>query len=356
MTTISLGKLPLDNHEPALQNILRTAAVLVLIILVAAATFTAVNAALPVFAEMRIQAAVNALSQDGLTAQRQRAMSEIENAGENAVPALLVALRSENPVLRRNTADMLGYIASPQAVPALRNTLVNDPEPQVRINAAWALGEINDLSTLNNLQQAALLDSNQSVRRTAADSIARIRTRLALVAGVNEQGLSAFAAAPSDSNQVYLATRRDIVSTRDGGKTWMTYANALPSLVTTLAVSPTDTNLLYASAPGLGLLKSTDGGGTWSAINTGLAITPGSRFSVTAIAIDATNPQRLFITTGVWVGTSEVHFFPIALMRSVDSGATWQVYQTTTNVDPVTQLAIKGERLYALAGDRVLIY
>src|SRR4030095_16617925 len=130
MTTISLGKLPLDNHEPALQNILRTAAVLVLIILVAAATFTAVNAALPVFAEMRIQAAVNALSQDGLTAQRQRAMSEIENAGENAVSALLVALRSENPVLRRNTADMLGYIASPQAVPALRNTLVNDPEPQ----------------------------------------------------------------------------------------------------------------------------------------------------------------------------------------------------------------------------------
>lgn len=356
MTTYPPGKLHLANQEPALQNIFRTAAVLAVIILVAALAFTAVNAALPLIANLRVQAAVSALSQDGLTTQRQQAQTEIENAGESAVPALIIALRSENPVLRRNAADMLGYIASPQAVPALRYGLINDPAPDVRINSAWALGEINDLSTLNDLRQVAVLDTNQSVRRTAVDSIARMKTRLALAARVNEQELSAFAVAARDSNQVYLATRRDLIVSSDGGITWQTLSKSLPSLVTTLAVSSLDRKGLYASADGLGLFKSVDGGVTWSAINTGLGLMPGARFSVTAIAMDTSNPERIFVATGVWIGTSQVKFFPIALMSTVDNGATWQVYQKSTNVHPVTQLAIKGEHLYALAEDRVLGY
>ncbi|HZQ05506.1 MAG TPA: hypothetical protein VFD70_02940 [Anaerolineae bacterium] len=113
---------------------------------------------------------------------------------------------------------------------------------------------------------------------------------------------------------------------------------------------------MYASADGLGLFKSTDSGTTWAAMNTGLGIMPGERFSVTAIAIDPTRPQVIFVTTGVWIGTSQVEFFPIAVMRSLDSGATWQVYQKSTNVHPITQLVTQGDRLYALAGNQVLIY
>ena len=173
---------------------------------------------------------------------------------------------------------------------------------------------------------------------------------------MNERELSAFAVASSDSNQVYLATRRDLIVSGDGGKTWLIHPNSLPSLVTTLAVNSLDPQILYVSADGMGLFKSEDGGVTWSAINTGLGLMPGARFSVTAIAMDATNPERLFVTTGVWIGTSHVEFFSINVMHSVDSGATWQVYQKSTNVLPITQLAIKGERLYALAGERVLIY
>ena len=356
MTTFSLGKLPLDNPQPALQNILRIGAVLTLILLVAVVAFTAVNAAVPFFAEIRIQSAVNALSQDSLTAQRQQAQHELETAGESAVPALLVALGSENPVLRRNAADILGYIASPQAIAALRYALMNDPESTVRVNAAWALGEMKDSSTLNDLTHVAVLDSDQSVRRTAADSIARFRSRIAGAAGVNELALSAFAVASNDSNQVYLATRRDLIVSRDGGKTWLTHSNSLPSLVSTLAVSRTNSKRLYANADGMGLFKSEDGGVTWSAINTGLGLMSGARFSVTALAFDTTHPERIFATTGVWIGTSHVEFFPMNVMQSVDSGETWQVYQKSTNVLAITQLAIKGERLYALAGENVIIY
>lgn len=356
MITYRPVKLKLNKQGTAVQNTIRVAVSLLVILSVAVLAFTEVNAAIPLIAEMRIRTAVNALNQHELTPERQQASSELENAGERAVPALIVALGSENPVLRRNAADMLGYIGSPQALAALRYTLNHDRDVDVRISAAWALGEINDLSTLKDLQYAAVLDLNQSVRRTAADSVSRIRTRLALAAGVTEQDLNAFASAPGDSSLIYIATRRDLVLSHDGGKTWQTISNALPSLVSTLAISPTDAKVLYASADGMGLFKSTDGGVTWTAINTDLGLMPGARFSVTAIAFDATNSHRIYITTGVWLGTSHVEFHPIATMRTLDSGATWQVYQKSTNIYPTTHLALKGAQLFALAGENVVIY
>lgn len=356
MTVYPLDKLQLNKPETGWKSALRFAALPALVIAVSALLFGAVNAALPALAEMRIQSAVNALSQDRLTPQRHQAQVEIENAGEAAVPALIVALRSENPVLRRNAADLMGYIASPLGQAALQDTLLNDRAPLVRRNAARALGEVQNLASWNDLNQATVLDTSKAVRQTAADSIARIRTRLAQTAGVNEQDLSAFAAAPADSNQAYLTTRRDLISTRDGGKTWTTTANALPSLVTMLAVSRDNPQMLYANVEGLGLFQSADAGATWSPINTGLGVMPGARYSVTAIAMDTTNPQRLFISTGVWLGTSHLEFFSTGVMQSVDGGSTWQSYQKNANAAPITQLAIKGNRLYALAGNQVFIY
>lgn len=356
MTTYPLGKLQLNKPETGWQSALRLVALVAIFISAGALLFSAVNAAQPALAEMRIQSAVNALSQDRLTPQRHQAQSDIENAGEAAVPALIVALRSENPVLRRNAADLMGFIASPLGQTALQNTLLNDRSLLVRRNAARALGEVQNLASLNALNQATVLDTSKEIRQTAADSIARIRTRLAQTAGVNEQDLSAFAAAPADSNQAYLATRRNLISTRDGGKTWTTYTNALPSLVTMLAVSRDNPQLLYANVEGLGLFKSADAGATWSPINTGLGVTPGARYSVTAIATDTTNPKRLFISTGVWLGTSHLEFFPTGVMQSVDGGSTWQSFQRSANVDPITQLAVKGNRLYALVGTHLLIY
>lgn len=119
-----------------------------------------------------------------------------------------------------------------------------------------------------------------------------------------------------------------------------------------LAVSPADAKVLYANADGLGLFKSTDGGVTWTAVNSGLGVMPGARFTVTSIAFDPTDPQRIFVTTGVWMGTSHVEFYAIAVMRSLDGGATWQVYEKSSNVQPITRLAIRGGRLYAVTGDQ----
>jgi hypothetical protein len=310
----------------------------------------------PNAAEIRIQGLVNELDEDRLTAARHDAMSDLENLGEAAVPALMVALRSDSAALRRNAADMLGFIASPSSVASLQYTLANDPVPPVRRNAAWALGEVNSFAAIGDLQRAAIFDGNNLVRQTAKDSIARIRTRLALAAGINETQLDSWAVSPQNGDVIYATTRRDLVVSKDGGMTWNLLTQVLPGLTTQLVTSPTNAQVLYAGVDGSGIYKSTDGGRSWNAINYGLPIMPGARFVVTAITVDPTEPQRLVIATGVMLGTSDIEFNPTGLWISNNGGEDWVVMQERSSGEPITQLALKGNQLYALLGDEVQRY
>lgn len=305
-------------------------------------------------AEMQMASWVNDLKSDGLTTQRQQAQRNLELAGEAAVPQLVVALRSDSAAQRRNAADMLGYIASPQATAALQSALQNDAVPAVRRNAAWALGEIKDARTINDLQQAAITDHSEQVRSAAADSLARIRTTLAKAAGVNEQWIGAFAVAPSETNNVYVAAKRDVSVSKDGGKTFSTLANVLPSQVTALAVNPKNAQEMYVGVEAMGIYKSVDGGATWNASNSGITLTPGAREAISAIAIDPNNANEVYVARGVWLGTGQVTFYPNGLLMSHDGGKTWQELSTGSGTEAIEKLAFHDGQLYGLTGTRVL--
>jgi hypothetical protein len=328
-------------------------AIAALVVIVAIAALNA-NATPAGFAELRIRGYVNDLKDDALTARRQQAQQNLESLGAAAVPQLTAALRSDNPVQRRNAADMLGYIALPQAASALQEALRNDTVPAVRRTAAWGLGEIKDARGMNDLQQAATADKSASVRGAAADSLARIRTVLAKATGVNEQFIGALVSAPSQNEQVYLAARRDLFVSKDGGKTWTTLSAVLPSQVSALAVNPTNPQELYAGLESMGMYKSTDGGKSWNAINNGLTLTPGAREAVSAIAIDPAAPNLLYIARGVWLGTGQVTFYPIGMMSSRDGGSTWQALSAGSNAEAIAKLVFRDGQLYGLAGDHVL--
>lgn len=310
----------------------------------------------PNAAEIRIQGLVNELTQERLTAQRHNAQRELESLGEQAVPALMVALRSDNPVLRRNAADMLGFIASPSTVGSLQYALANDTVPTVRRNAAYALGEINGFSQATELKRAALLDTNALVRQTAQDSLARMQTRIALSAGIDERKLDAYAIAPQSADHLYAATGRDLMVTTDGGKTWETLKTTLPSMTNVLAVSPSNVLTLYAGVDGLGMFKSVDGGRAWQAINNGLQVVPGARTVVSAITIDPTDSQRVLIATGVMLGTGNVEFMPTGILSSSNGGTTWEMMREYSQGEALTQLLFKGSQVYALAGNQVKVY
>lgn len=307
--------------------------------------------------EMQVAGWVNELKSDNLTAARQEAQRNLELAGDAAVPQLITALHSNNVAERRNAADMLSFIASPKATDALLNSLRTDAVPAVRRNAAYALGEIKPAAAINALQQASITDRSETVRGAAADSLARIRTALALKTGVNEQWIGGYASAPSQADTLYLAAKRDLQVSRDGGNTWKTLTDALPSQISALAVDPTNPQKLYAGVEGAGMFKSTDGGKTWQAVNNGIELTPGARESISAIAIDPENANLIYVSRGLWLGTGKVDFYPVGLLASHDGGSTWTTLSTDStaaSADGIAKLAFNDGQLYGLAGNRVL--
>jgi HEAT repeats len=268
-------------------------------------------------AEARIQGLVNQLGDAQLTPARHLAQQHSEEAGPAAVDPLIAALHSPSATLRRNSAEMLGIIASPRGLDALSGVMATDTVPTVRSRAAWALGELNDVRIAAPLEHAAALDSNAQVRQEAEYSLTALQARLAVAAGKNESLVSAFAVAPRQTNIVYLAEFDQLSISRDGGKTWSTLAGTTPSRVVALAVSPVSPHVIYAGTESMGLYKSADGGATWSAMNQALGLEPGVRLGVTAIAVDPENPDRVYLARGAWVGTSHASFLPMGVMQSL---------------------------------------
>lgn len=323
---------------------------LVVILGVVALAMTSATANPPSAATVQMQGWVNALRSDKLTPARHEAQRQLEAAGEAAVPSLVTALHSNDPVLRENAADMLGYIASPNAGAALSIVLASDKVADVRRTAAWALGEIKDLNNVPTLESAAASDRSQMVRQTALDSLARTRTVMALNAGFSDQNVRAMAIAPSQTGTVYLAERRNLGVSTDGGKNWQTLTNVLPSQVSALVVSPTNADKLYAAADSVGLFRSIDGGQTWTKLN--FAAEQSVAPTITAIAIDPTNSDHVAVAYGVRLGTQNVEFQPLGLQWSSDGGKTWFDLSGGKGT-VVSRMLFTGSQLYLSSGGQV---
>lgn len=131
-------------------------------------------------------------------------------------------------------------------------------------------------------------------------------------------------------NDASRLARMAVFKSSDGGETWSVKAPSSSSdsgYSHCLAVDPTDDSVIYVGgAEGGGrtarLFKSANGGESWTAIIGSIQGYPD------AIAIDATNPSRLFVGTN-W-----------GVFRSADGGQTWLaasdvVYATAVAIDPI---------------------
>src|SRR2546427_404071 len=98
--------------------------------------------------------------------------------------------------------------------------------------------------------------------------------------------------------------------------------------INALAIDPQTPTTLYAGTSGHGVFKSADGGGNWSAVNTGLT-TPYGAIWVTALPIDAMTPTALYES---WTGG--------AVFKSTDGGESWSIVDTGLHAPVVGALAI----------------
>lgn len=336
-------------------KVFSAALVIVLLVGVTAALLNNVVATPASPREMQIRGWVNDLGEEGLSSKRHTAQSQLEAAGEEAVPVLLTALRSNNVNLRRNAADVLGYIASPRATNALIQTINGDPASAVRVNAAYALGEIRDATALPHLERAGVLDTSAPVRAMANESIVRIQDALIARAQRDASHINVITVAPSQPQTIYLASQRDLLVSRDNGVTWETQQQTLPSVASALAVNPTNPNILYAGMHSQGMYLSTDGGKTWQSLTRNFSNEAIGQSTVTAITVDPTNPMRVIMAHGIRIGTAGTTFYPLGILSSSDGGKTWGNVMDLAEGQLVTLLQVRNGRVYARTSERVLV-
>jgi len=88
--------------------------------------------------------------------------------------------------------------------------------------------------------------------------------------------------------------------------------------VTCIAYDPTNANTIYTGSGGGGLWKSTTGGATWACISDK---SPWIYGAVDTIAIDPTNHNTLYVGTGDFDGFFDS--YDQGIMKSTDGGVTW---------------------------------
>ena len=147
---------------------------------------------------------------------------------------------------------------------------------------------------------------------------------------------------PRDSKVVWAGTCKDgVIKTADGGLTWTPSGTGLAALpVRTVVAGPGDPPVLYAALVA-GLYRSSDGGQTWTPLSAGLS--PESE--IRSIAVDPIDGRVVYISD--WFS---------GVYASSDGGGTWQAINRGLVHRTVNALALSPDRsaLYAaIEGDGV---
>ena len=110
----------------------------------------------------------------------------------------------------------------------------------------------------------------------------------------------------------YSYTGKGVLKSTDGGVTWTLVGNSTfnRSTISQIVVSPTDPNTLYAAVSQAGqnggsvttgIYKSTNGGTSWTNTTSAIPLLQ-STDAFTDLAIDPTNANTLYCSVGTFVG------------------------------------------------------
>ena len=161
------------------------------------------------------------------------------------------------------------------------------------------------------------------------------------LAGVN---VSAIAFDPRNTSRLFIGSlQRGIYVSENAGEVWLKVDFAL-RLVSGIAVNPENSLVVYASGVRDGrakVFRSDDGGAVWREVY----VEPSAETRVSALAIDAVEPQKVFI------GTDEGVF-----LQSPDGAQSWRtIFQADHEITDILFDAGDHNTIYARVGEREII-
>jgi photosystem II stability/assembly factor-like uncharacterized protein len=141
--------------------------------------------------------------------------------------------------------------------------------------------------------------------------------------GLTVPWVNAIAIDPSRTTKLFAGTSNAVFMSARGGVTWQLSTALALFGSAAIAADPTAPGTIYASA--FGVLKSTDGGRTWTDASVGLS----TLGSVTALTLDPSDPLTLY------AGTSLGEMF-----RTTDGGISWAPLNGSLPLTPIAVVAI----------------
>lgn len=153
-----------------------------------------------------------------------------------------------------------------------------------------------------------------------------------------------------------------IWKTTDFGATWATTNDAvLPTSynVADLAICRDQPYVIYVATIQEGIFKSVDGGLTWSNMNAGFSYSgsgfPNANWGVMAVAVDPTNPDKVYISVAQVGGLDIFNLSPShpGFFYSHDGGVTWT--ENNSGLPPRYDNIWDGKSDTAVAGSIIVI-
>jgi hypothetical protein len=171
--------------------------------------------------------------------------------------------------------------------------------------------------------------------------------------------VAGIAADPITSNKILLATTGGGVwGINVNSPNWTPLTDSQPTLFTgAIAIAPSNRSIIYAgtgeannsadSYAGRGLLKSTDGGSTWSLIGASVF----DRVSISRIVVDPTNANTVYAATADGINSLST---TRGIWKSTDGGTSWTnttaAISTTISFSDLAIHPTNQQILYAAAG------
>jgi len=109
---------------------------------------------------------------------------------------------------------------------------------------------------------------------------------------------------------------RGVIKSGTGAAGWIAASAGLPrSIVTALAIDPSNPGVLYAGTSAAGVFRSTNAGLTWTAANAGI-----SASDISHLVVDPGNPRVIYAgLEGCSAGCAS----PAGVFKSLDGGTSW---------------------------------